>query len=197
MPVARSRLLPRSFFARPADLVAPDLLNAVLSSGGRTARIVEVEAYRGDDDAASHAHRGPTPRSAIMFGPPGHLYVYLSYGVHWCANVVAHGPGQAGAVLIRAVEPLAGVEDMWERRPTARRASDLGSGPGKVCQALGISLEHNGTDLTRATSTVQLRSDGTAPPTDPQVGPRIGISRAAELPWRFSVPGNPHRSRPW
>lgn len=191
------RPLRRSFFSRPAELVAPDLLNQVIVCGARAGRIVEVEAYRGTDDPASHAHRGPTPRAAIMFGPPGHLYVYLSYGVHWCANVVAHEPGAAGAVLIRAVEPLAGIEAMWAARPAARRLSDLASGPGKVCQALGISKTENGTDLVDAASPVRVVSDGTEPPTDPRVGTRIGISAAVDVPWRFSVPGNPHRSRPW
>jgi DNA-3-methyladenine glycosylase len=174
--------------------VAPRLLNKVLVCGRAAGRIVEVEAYGGADDPASHAHRGPTPRSAIMFGPPGRLYVYRSYGVHWCANVVAHHDGEPGAVLIRAVEPIRGIEEMWARRPAARRATDLGSGPGRLCAALGIDGAHDGTDLLRRRSPVRLLDDGTPPPT-PAVGRRVGISAATELPWRFTVPDHPHRSR--
>lgn len=174
--------------------VAPLLLNKVLACGGVAGRIVEVEAYGGLDDPASHAHRGPTPRSAIMFGPPGRLYVYRSYGVHWCANVVAHADGEPGAVLVRAIEPLQGIEEMWARRPAARRATDLGSGPGRLCAALGIDGAHDGTDLLGRRSPVRLLDDGTAPPT-PAIGRRVGISVGTDHPWRFSVPDHPHRSR--
>lgn len=174
--------------------VAPLLLNKLLTCGGRTGRIIEVEAYGGIDDPASHAHRGPTPRSATMFGPPGRLYVYRSYGVHWCANVVAHAEDAPGAVLIRAIEPLHGVEEMWARRPAARRATDLGSGPGRLCAALGIEGAHDGTDLLGRGAAVRLLDDGTPAPT-PAVGRRVGISAATDLPWRFTVPDHPHRSR--
>lgn len=192
----RGRRLTRSFYRRDPLELAPDLLNKLLVVGDRSGRIVEVEAYRGVDDPASHAYRGPTPRTEVMFGPPGHLYVYFSYGMHWCSNVVAGEDGTAGAVLIRAVKPEAGLEAMRAVRPAARRDVDLGNGPGKLCQALGIDGDHNGTDLTSARSEVWLLDDGTPPPEEATVGPRVGISAAVDHPWRFSVPGDPHRSRP-
>jgi DNA-3-methyladenine glycosylase len=127
-------VLPRAFYRRDALALAPQLLNRVLVAGRRAGRIVEVEAYRGAEDPASHAYRGRTARNAAMFGPPGHLYVYRSYGVHWCANVVCGEEGVAMAVLVRAVAPVAGVPEMWQARRAARRDRDLGSGPGKLCQ---------------------------------------------------------------
>ncbi len=181
-----------------ASTVAPQLLGLTLTVGERSGRIVEVEAYEGADDPASHAHRGPTPRTGVMFGPPGRLYVYLSYGVHWCANVVCHPDGVAGAVLVRAVEPLAGVAAMWAARPAAKRERDLASGPGKLCQALSITSAHHGVDLLDDTAPVRLtRPDGHRAVGDAEVavGPRIGISRAVERPWRFGLADNPHLSR--
>ena len=193
----RGRRLPRSFYRRdPLDL-APDLLNKVLVHGDRAGRIVEVEAYRGEADPASHAYRGPSPRNQVMFGPPGHLYVYFTYGMHWCANVVATEPGVAGAVLLRAIAPLRGIEAMRAARPAARREVDLGNGPAKLCQALGIGAGFDGADLVSADRGVAVLDDGTAPPVRPMTGPRVGISVATELRWRFSVPHEPHRSRPW
>lgn len=190
------RRLTRTFYRRdPLDL-APDLLNKLLVHGGRVGRIVEVEAYRGADDPASHAFRGPTPRTEVMFGPAGHLYVYFSYGMHWCANVVAGETGRAGAVLIRAVEPVMGLAEMRAVRPAARRDVDLTNGPAKVCQALGVVGSFDGIDLTRPDSPVVLRDDGVPPPPEPTTGPRVGISVAVDHPWRFSVPANPYRSRP-
>jgi len=193
----RGRRLGRRFYARDPLAVAPDLLNKVLVHGARAGRIVEVEAYRGTDDPASHAFRGPTPRTEVMFGPPGHLYVYFSYGMHWCANAVTSRDGEAGAVLIRALAPLRGVEAMHAARPAARRPVDLANGPAKACQALGIDGSHDGVDLVAPGSDLTIVDDGVAPPPVPVVGPRVGISVAVEHPWRFSVPGDPHRSKPW
>jgi DNA-3-methyladenine glycosylase len=185
--------------------LAPWLLNKVLVRGGCSGRIVEVEAYHGANDAASHAYRGETPRTAVMFGPPGHLYVYFTYGMHWCANVVCGPAGEAAAVLVRALEPLTGLDDMWAARPAARRERDLCSGPAKLCQALGITGGDTGTDLLapdprRGTApgagAVRLRDDGTPPPRRPGRGPRIGIREATDKRWRFWVPGTPSLSRP-
>lgn len=192
-----SRDLSRLLSSR-ASTVAPHLLGLTLTVGERSGKIVEVEAYEGTDDPASHAYRGPTPRTAVMFGPPGRLYVYLSYGVHWCANIVCHPDGVAGAVLLRAVEPLTGVSRMWANRPAARRERDLASGPGKLCAALGITADHNGIDLLDDTSPVRLtRPDDHRVVDDGALalGPRIGISRAVDRPWRFGLAGNPHLSR--
>jgi DNA-3-methyladenine glycosylase len=177
--------------------VAPWLLNKVLVVGERAGRIVEVEAYHGANDAASHAYRGLTPRTAIMFGPPGFLYVYFTYGMHWCANVVCGPDGEAAAVLIRALAPLRGLEAMRAARPKARRDLDLSSGPAKLCQALGITGADNGTDLLESGGAgVRLRDDGTPPPRRPGRGRRIGIKEATEHRWRFWVPGDPNISRP-
>lgn len=181
-----------------ASMVAPRLLGLVVTVGERSGRIVEVEAYEGADDPASHAYRGPTPRTEVMFGPAGHLYVYLSYGVHWCANIVCHPEGFAGAVLLRAIEPLRGLGGMWADRPAAKHERDLGSGPGKLCAALGITAEHNGADLLAEDSPVRLlrpdrhRSEDRS---DISVGPRVGISKAVDRPWRFGLADNPHLSR--
>ncbi len=183
---------------------APLLLGRMLRVGERAGRIVEVEAYEGADDPASHAANGPTSRSEVMFGPVGVLYVYRIYGMHWCANVVSHGPGQPGAILIRALEPTEGVEQMWTDRPKARRPTDLCSGPGKLCAALGIEGRHNGVDLLNPDSPVSIapstdRSDSEVPAssaTSVVCGPRIGITKAADRPWRFAEADNAHVSRP-
>jgi DNA-3-methyladenine glycosylase len=188
--------LPRSFYARDPALVAPELLNKVLvGPNGAAGRIVEVEAYDGEQDPASHAYRGLTPRTAVMFGPPGHLYVYFSYGVHWCANAVCRHDGVAGAVLVRALAPLRGVEVMHAARPAARRERDLCSGPGKLCQALGIAKAHDGADLVTADLGVTILDDGVAPPERPGISARIGISVAADVPWRWYVADDPNVSR--
>ena len=176
--------------------IAPWLLNKVLASGDRAGRIVEVEAYHGANDAASHAYRGLTPRTAIMFGPPGFLYVYFTYGMHWCANVVCGPDGEAAAVLIRALAPLSGLEAMRAARPKARRDLDLCNGPAKLCQALGITGADNATDLLRrGRSGIHLLDDGTPPPRRPGRGPRVGIKAATERRWRFWVPGDANVSR--
>lgn len=195
--MSRGRRLRRPFYARDPLDVAPELLNKVLVHGDRAGRIVEVEAYRGADDPASHAYRGPTPRTEVMFGPPGHLYVYFTYGMHWCANAVTSADGEAGAVLIRALAPLRGIDAMRAARPAARRLVDVANGPAKACQALGIHGAHDGADLVAADQAIAIVDDDTAPPDAPVVGPRIGISVAVDRPWRFSVPGDPHRSKPW
>jgi DNA-3-methyladenine glycosylase len=162
--------------------------------GLRAGRIVEVEAYR-SDDPASHSFRGPTARTGVMFGPAGHLYVYFSYGVHWCANVVCGDDGDGQAVLLRALEPLAGLEAMFASRPRARRTEDLCSGPGKLTQALAIGREHDGADLVGGDRGVWLVDDGMPPPAEPGVSRRVGISVAVDRQWRWFVPGNPHVSR--
>jgi DNA-3-methyladenine glycosylase len=182
--------------------VAPLLLNKLLVRGERVGRIVEVEAYHGANDAASHAYRGQTRRTAIMFGPPGFLYVYFTYGMHWCANVVCGPDGEAAAVLIRALAPTAGLQAMRSVRPAARRDRDLCSGPAKLCQALGITGSDNGTDLLaaatggrRSPGALRLLDDGTPPPRRPGRGTRIGIREATEHRWRFWVRGDPNVSR--
>ncbi len=194
-PLHPARPVPRDLLAGDPLAVAPRLLNLLLARDGRVGRIVEVEAYRGEADPASHAFRGRTPRNEVMFGPPGRLYVYFTYGMHWCANVVCGPEGAAGAVLVRALAPLAGLEAMARARPAARRPRDLANGPAKLCQALGITGADNGTDLLGA-GPVTLQADGTPAPRRPDRGPRVGISVAADLPWRFSVPGDPHVSGP-
>ncbi|MCU1346340.1 MAG: DNA-3-methyladenine glycosylase, partial [Acidimicrobiia bacterium] len=158
------RSLSRRFYRRDARLVAVDLLNKVLEFDGRRGRIVEVEAYLGADDAASHAFRGETPRNSVMFGPPGHLYVYFTYGMHWCANVVTATEGVAQAVLLRALAPLDGIEAMRASRPRIQRERDLTNGPAKLCAALGIDGRLNGVDLL--TGPVRVLDDGTPPPSE-------------------------------
>lgn len=195
------RALPRRFFDRDARAVAPELLHKVLvhddpAHGRIAARLVEVEAYCGLDDPGSHAYRGPTPRNASMFGPPGHLYVYFTYGMHWCSNLVC-GPGTIPhAVLLRAAEPLAGLDVMYTRRTKARRDRDLCSGPGKLAQAFGFDKGHDGLDVTRGA--VRVIDDGLPPPETPLVSRRIGLAagRGDASRWRFSVPGNPFVSVP-
>lgn len=180
------RPLPRSFFERPTETVARALLGKLLVRTGaapRTARIVEVEAYLGERDQASHARRGPTPRAAIMFGPAGHLYVYLVYGMHHCMNVVTESAGTAGAVLLRAAEPLA------PHRPEDRLAL---TGPGKLCRGLGITREHNGLDLCEGGALFLAEDDEPAPRIKRSA--RIGVDYAgawANRQLRFYVPGNP------
>lgn len=188
-PVGRDRLM-----ASPVE-VAPALLGLVLAVGGRAGRIVEVEAYLGVEDPASHAHRGPTARNATMFGTAGLLYVYFVYGMHWCANVVTGPEGEGGAVLVRALSPMAGLDEMRTARPRARRDRDLCNGPAKLAQALGIDGTHNGVDVCDPDSPVRLLDDGGRPTVEPVSGPRIGISRAVDAPWRWYLPDDPHVSK--
>jgi len=182
--------LQRDFFARPVHEVAPDLIGATLLVDGVGGRIVEVEAYD-EEDPASHGFRGPTPRNAAMFGPPGHAYVYRSYGVHWCLNLVCARPGRAEAVLVRALEPTHGLDAMRARRGVTAERS-LCSGPGKLCQALGVTRGHDGLSLVEPPFELLCR-EGT-----PQIatGPRIGITRATELAWRYGLSGSRYLSRP-
>lgn len=187
----------RSLLAGDAPDVAPRLLGKILRVGGRpgpivAGRIVEVEAYTGDDPA-SHSHRGRTARNASMFGPAGTLYVYLSYGIHHCVNVVTGAEGDGQAVLLRALLPLDGQAEMRHRRGAVpeRRLTD---GPGKLCQALGIDRRHDGIDLCDPVDVpdgdvVRLVDDGTPPPDEPVIGPRVGISRAEAVAWRWRTPG--------
>ncbi|MDR7523450.1 MAG: DNA-3-methyladenine glycosylase [Armatimonadota bacterium] len=190
------RPLPRRFFARAAPEVARGLLGCLLvhetSSGLLVGRIVEVEAYRGADDPASHAFR-KTGRSAIMYGRPGIAYVYLSYGVHRCLNVVTDTEGVPGAVLLRALEPLEGIEIMRRRRPHVAVAR-LASGPGRLTLAMGVGLEHNGADLTRPPLYLAA---GDRRGWRVVRGPRIGVSRAADRAWRFGLAGHRSLSRPF
>jgi DNA-3-methyladenine glycosylase len=152
---------------------------------GRVAlRLTEVEAYAGDGtDPAAHSHRGPTPRAAVMFGPPGRLYVYFSYGVHWCANVVVGAEGQGSAVLLRAGDVVVGEELAASRRPSARTPRDLARGPARLTQALAIGPDDKDADLLDRSSSVRLHRG--EPPADVSAGPRVGISVATELPWRY------------
>jgi DNA-3-methyladenine glycosylase len=172
----------------PPDVVAPTLLGCWVVTdrpAGRVAlRLTEVEAYAGDGtDPAAHSHRGPTPRAAVMFGPPGRLYVYFSYGVHWCANVVVGAEGQGSAVLLRAGDVVVGEELAASRRPSARTPRDLARGPARLTQALAIGPDDKDAELLDPSSPVRLhRGD---PPADVSAGPRVGIRVATELPWRF------------
>jgi len=181
--------LGREFFARSVHEVAPDLIGCTLLVAGVGGPIVEVEAYD-HEDPASHGFRGETVRNRSMFGPPGHAYVYRSYGVHWCLNLVCEDEGVAAAVLVRALEPARGIEGM-----KARRGFDglrlLCSGPGKLCQALGVTREHDGARLDRPPFRLLPRAEDVTLAS----GPRIGITRAADLPWRYGLAGSPYVSR--
>ena len=178
------------FFARSVHEVAPDLLGVTLLVDGVGGPIIEVEAYD-RTDPASHGYRGRTPRNASMFGPPGRTYVYRSYGIHWCVNLVCEEEGNAAAVLLRALEPACGQDRMRERRGLdAPRL--LCAGPGRLCQALGIDGSLDGRRLDEAPFELIRRSERV----EMVSGPRIGISRAAELPWRYAVAGSRHLSRP-
>jgi DNA-3-methyladenine glycosylase len=184
-----SETLTAAFFARSVHEVAPALIGVTLLVDGVGGPIVEVEAYD-PTDPASHAYRGRTPRNAAMFGPPGRAYVYRSYGIHWCLNLVCEAEGTAAAVLLRALEPTDGLERMRERR----KLDDprlLAAGPGRLCEALGVTGEHDGLPLDRAPFSLRPRAG------EPEIAavPRIGITRAADKPWRYALKGSRYLSR--
>jgi DNA-3-methyladenine glycosylase len=186
--------LPHAFYDRPVLEVARDLIGCVLSHAGASGAIVETEAYH-DSEPACHAHVGLTPRTATLFGPPGRAYVYRSYGIHALVNAVCEPADVGAAVLIRALDPLAGVELMRERRGV-ERPGDLCSGPGKLAQALAIELDGNGGDLHAGPIRIEARPAAWRD-VELVAGPRIGITKATELPWRFCARGSAHVSRPW
>ncbi|MEO6155634.1 MAG: DNA-3-methyladenine glycosylase [Thermomonas sp.] len=189
--------VPRQFYLRHPAMVAPELLNKLLvRKDGRIGRIVEVEAYAGNEDAAAHSFRGKTTRNATMFGRGGHLYVYFSYGMHWCANAVCGAVGEGHGVLLRAMEPLQGLDLMRQARGHPARDRDLASGPGKLGQAMGMNKSWDGADLVTGDQGIWIASDGTSPPAVPASGPRIGIRHAADLPWRWHVKESMHVSKP-
>jgi len=200
--VLRSRRLGGEFFQGDAREVARALIGKLLvRDDGRVARLVEVEAYMGTQDPGSHAFRGPTPRASIMFGPPGRLYVYFSYGVHWCANIVCGPEGTASAVLLRAAEPIGGLEPMRVARRNGRAVDlpvrDLCRGPGRLTQAFGINGAHNGLDLSPADrALLWLEDDGRGPGGEIVATARVGLAneRGAELPWRYVLLGSPWAS---
>jgi DNA-3-methyladenine glycosylase len=183
------RQLSRDFFARPVHEVAPELIGVTLLVDGVGGPIVEVEAYD-PGDPASHGFRGRTPRNAAMFGPPGHAYVYRSYGVHWCLNLVCEEPGRAEAALVRALKPECGVDLMRVRRGVEGERA-LCSGPGKLCQALGVTRDHDGLPLDEPPFALFARE------ATPEIatGPRIGLTRGTETPWRYGLAGSPYLSR--
>jgi DNA-3-methyladenine glycosylase len=184
----------RAFYARSVHDVARDLVGCVLRHGQTAGRIVEVESYH-QEEPACHAYIGPRPRTEVLFGPPGHVYVYRSYGIHALVNAVAEDDGVGAAVLIRALEPLEGIDVMRERRGL-ENAEELCNGPGKLTQALGIGLDMNGADLAGSAIEVVPRDPGHREPAV-VTGVRIGITKAAELPWRFCDATSRCVSRPW
>ena len=198
-PMARTRaagatLVPRGFYLDPPDLVAQKLLGKLLVRGEMVGRVVEVEAYFGETDAAAHAFSGKTARNAVLFGPPGYAYVYFIYGMYFCLNVSCEREGRGAGVLFRALEPISGLEAMARNRGLIRVAA-LTSGPGRLCQAFGVTRERdNGADLTSPKSDLQIQDDGFVA-SDVLVTPRIGISKEADRPARFLLAGNSFVSR--
>jgi DNA-3-methyladenine glycosylase len=183
--LSASQLLTTDFYSRSVIEVARDSLGKILIHGKTAGRIVETEAYLGIDDLAAHASRGITPRTKVIFGPAGHAYIYFIYGMHECLNFVCEPEGQAGCVLIRALEPLCGIDVMFRRRVKAKRVGDLASGPGKLTQAMGITRKLNGSSLSSGPMTVRRLLD--EPPMEIKVTPRIGITQCVDWPLRFVV----------
>lgn len=191
------RILPRSFYDRDTEIVAREMLGAIIESttpdGTASAMIVETEAYVGEHDLACHAVAGRTKRTALLYGPPGFAYVYFIYGMHWCFNAVTRAEGLPSAVLVRAVEPLSGESLMRERRGDKPKSIDLTNGPGKLCEALGIDGALNGVSLQRKPLVIR---EGRAVTSDEiEITPRIGISRAVDWPLRYIIRGNSYVSR--
>ena len=186
---AQSRILPREFYNRDTVTVARELLGKILVHGRVAGTIVETEAYLGGDDLASHSARGITNRTRVIFGPPGHAYVYFIYGMHECLNFVVGPEGTGGAVLIRAAEPLVGAGLMQRRRPNGHSLAKLASGPGNLTLAFGVTRAQNGADVTRGTLVVRKWLKEQA--FEIRVTPRIGIRQCADLPLRFVIAGNP------
>ncbi|ANZ38777.1 3-methyladenine DNA glycosylase [Lentzea guizhouensis] len=180
-----SRLLTQEELAVDPVDASRLLLGSFLEAGDVRVRIVEVEAYRGGDDPASHCYRGKTPRNEVMFGPAGHLYVYFVYGMHFCANVVSLTDGVPGAVLLRAGEVVEGEDIAFSRRPASRSAAELAKGPARLCKVLGLDRGSNGLDLTSADSPVRLYAGD--PVTTVHSGPRVGVAVAMDVPWRFWI----------
>jgi DNA-3-methyladenine glycosylase len=187
------RVLPRDFYNRDTVAVARDVLGKALRHGEAIGIIVEAEAYLGGDDLASHSSRGVTDRTRVIFGLPGHAYVYLIYGMYECLNIVAEPEGTPGCVLIRALEPMAGIEIMRTRRPAVRRVEQLTSGPGRLTRAMGITRALNGADLTTGPLTVHEYSG--LNPGNVVASPRIGVTQCADWPLRFHFAGNAFVSR--
>ncbi len=192
---ARTGTLARTELAVDVVDAAVRLLGCTVEAdtpdGTVAARLVEVEAYRGADDPASHSFRGRTARNAVMFGPPGHLYVYFVYGMHFCANVTCLADGEAGGILLRAGEVVSAPAVAFARRPTARRAADLARGPARLAALLGLGRAHNGLDVTDPASPVRVLAN---PPVERRLvrtGPRVGVAAAHERPWRFWLAGSP------
>jgi DNA-3-methyladenine glycosylase len=184
-------MLPREFFARSVHEVAPELIGVTLLVNGVGGLIVEAEAYQSAVDPSAHGFRGRTPRNASMFGPPGHAYVYRSYGIHWCLNLVCEEEGSAAAVLIRGLEPAHGVEVMQQRRGLLDPRL-LCAGPGRLCQALGVTRDDDGLALDEPPFELLPADSARAV----VAAPRIGISVGTELPWRYCAAGSPYLSRP-
>jgi DNA-3-methyladenine glycosylase len=193
----RSSVLPTSFYARDTEVVAREMLGTILEcrtrEGVASGRIVETEAYVGEHDLACHAAAGRTQRTAPLYGPPGFSYVYFIYGMYWCFNAVTRDEGQPSAVLVRAVEPVDGIELMRRRRPAAKRDIDLTNGPGKLCLALAIGARHH--ELSLIDSPLVIRRGTPVEDRDVVVTPRIGISRSADWPLRYFVADNPYVSK--
>ena len=195
--------LPLEFYARDALTVARDLIGCLFvhehPAGRMAVRLVETEAYRGPIDPGSHGYRGVTPRTEVMYGPPGRLYVYFTYGMHWCVNVVCARDGECEAVLLRAGQPVQGIDLMWKHRPAITKDRLLTSGPARLAQAMGLDKSFNGDTLLRGGRLYCATDAGTVPLREGPVArtPRIGLAagKGEDIPWRFVVPGHPYASR--